>query len=80
MNTVFMVPAEIVDRCLRPAAQADLIKLMMAGAHPQPLVMLRILNGAWVARYAFEEAIKTADGVVDCFQATLAVHPEGGLG
>jgi hypothetical protein len=80
MSAVFMVPAEIVDRCLRPAAQADLIRLMLAGARPQPLVMLRILNGAWVARYAFHDPVRTADGMVDAFQATLAVHPEGGLG
>lgn len=73
---VFFVPTEIIDRCLRPAATADLIKLMMAGARPQPTVMIRILGGAWVARYAFREPVQTADGPVDHWQSTLLVHPE----
>jgi hypothetical protein len=76
----YLVPAELIHDHLRPQAYSELVQLMLRGAQPEPLVMVRILNGAWVARYAFKEAIRTADGVVSCFQATLRIHPEGTLG
>jgi hypothetical protein len=76
----YVIPAEIADHCLKPSGHADLVRLMMRGARPEPLAMLRILNGGWVVRYAFKEPVRTPDGVVDHFQATLAVHPEGHLG
>lgn len=74
--SIFYLPTEIADHCLKPSGHADLVRLMLRGARPEPLVMLRRLNGAWVARYAFKEAVQTPDGVVDHWQATLAVHPE----
>jgi hypothetical protein len=80
MTGAYLIPREIADHCLRPSAHADLVRLLMRGARPEPLVMLRLLNGGWVARYAFKEAVATPDGSVDSFQATLSIHPEGGLG
>jgi hypothetical protein len=77
-SVTYMVPAEIADHCLKPAGHAELVKLMLRGARPEPLVMLRVLNGGWVARYAFKEAVSTPDGMVSEFQTVLAIHPERG--
>lgn len=76
MSAAYFVPVEIIDRCLSPSGMATVIKLTLAGAQRQPLAMVRVLRGAWVARFDFIEPVVTRNGSQNGLQLVLTVHPE----
>lgn len=77
MADVHFIPAEIAHHCLSPQGVGEVAKAYMAGAVIKPLVMIRKLRGAWVARFEFEAPIGPQNAREHALQLTLVIRPAG---